>query len=157
MVNDQQTPQDSFCIIKPNATKHKDEINKMISDKKLEIVASETIHLTKSQAESFYYEHHGKPFFDGLIKFMVSGDVIIQVLHGENAIVAWRTLMGSTNPKEALENTIRGQFGNKDNMTENAVHGSDKPESAAREIEFFFSKGQNGQYTPKTEFKRNAS
>ena len=92
--------------------------------------------LSVEEAESFYSEHEGKPFFNGLIAFMTSGPLLVMTLEGEDAINTNRKTMGATNPAEALEGTIRAKYG--DGMTENAVHGSDGLQSASREIKFFF-------------------
>ena len=92
--------------------------------------------LTEEKAKGFYAEHEGKGFFEDLVAFMTSGPVVVQVLEGENAIVRNRELMGATNPKEAASGTIRADFA--DSIDANAVHGSDAPESAAREISYFF-------------------
>jgi nucleoside-diphosphate kinase len=143
----------TLCIIKPDAVDHKDKINVMMAKNGLEVVTSEKIRLTEGQAKEFYREHKEQGFFNELITFMISGDIIIQVLRGENAVVAWRTLIGPTNPKEAPNGTVRGDFGN--NKKENAVHGSDNKTSAAREISLFFNE-DHGQYALKDEFKHSA-
>ncbi|MDH5737904.1 MAG: nucleoside-diphosphate kinase, partial [Gammaproteobacteria bacterium] len=93
-----------------------------------------------SQAEGFYGEHKGKPFYDDLVKYMTSGPVVVQVLEGEDAISRNRELMGATNPADAAPGTIRADFA--DSIDANAVHGSDSPASAAREIAFFFEDAQ---------------
>jgi len=103
----------------------------------LRIVAARMLHLTRAQAEAFYDVHRERPFFGDLVKFMTSGPVMVQVLEGENAIAENRRVMGATNPKDAEKGTIRADFAS--NIEENAVHGSDAPETAAREIAFFFS------------------
>ena len=102
----------------------------------LKIVASKMLHLSAEKAQGFYAEHEGKPFFNALIEFMTSGPVIVQVLAGENAIMLNRELMGNTNPKEADAGTIRADFA--ESIDANAVHGSDSPVSAQREIAYFF-------------------
>jgi nucleoside-diphosphate kinase len=94
--------------------------------------------LTADKVEAFYAEHVGKPFFDGLKEFMTSGNVVAMVLEGDDAIARCRKVMGATNPEKADEGTIRKLYAA--SMTENAVHGSDAPESAAREIAFYFDK-----------------
>ena len=91
----------------------------------------------RKQAEGFYAEHVGKPFFDGLVDFMTSAPVVVQVLEGEEAITKYRSLMGATNPANAEPGTLRAEFGSE--IPCNAVHGSDSPEAAAREIAYFFS------------------
>ena len=102
----------------------------------LKIVALKMLHLSREQAEGFYSEHKERGFFDELVSFMTSGPVTVQVLEGENAVIKNRDLMGATNPQEAEAGTIRADFA--DSIDANAVHGSDSPESAAREIQFFF-------------------
>lgn len=128
----------TFAIIKPDAVaaKNSGKIIDRIEQEGFNIIALQKIHLTKDQAESFYDVHAGKGFFDDLVKFMTSGPVIIMVLEKENAIKAWRDLMGATDPAEAAPNTLRKLFGT--NKGENATHGSDAPETAQREIAFFF-------------------
>lgn len=103
----------------------------------LAIVAARMRHLSKAEAEGFYAEHRERGFFPDLIAFMTSGPVMIQVLEGEDAIARNRELMGATNPKEAAPGTIRADFA--ESIDANAVHGSDSPESAAREIAYFFA------------------
>jgi nucleoside-diphosphate kinase len=100
------------------------------------IVAAKMLHLTREQAEGFYAVHKGKPFFDGLVTYMTSGPIVVQVLEGENAILRNREVMGATDPKKALAGTIRADFG--ESLDANVVHGSDAPETAAEEISFFF-------------------
>jgi nucleoside-diphosphate kinase len=97
-------------------------------------------HLTEEKAKGFYAEHDGKGFFTDLVAFMTSGPVVLQVLQGENAILKNRELMGATNPQEAAAGTIRADFAQ--SIDANAVHGSDAPESAAREIAYFFTPEQ---------------
>jgi nucleoside-diphosphate kinase len=94
------------------------------------------LHMTQEQAEGFYAEHEGKPFFESLIEFMTSGPVMVQVLEGESAVRRNREIMGATNPQEALAGTLRADYATE--VTENAAHGSDSPESAAAEIAYFF-------------------
>jgi nucleoside-diphosphate kinase len=93
-------------------------------------------HLSRRDAEGFYAVHQGKPFFEDLVSFMISGPVLVQVLEGENAIQQNRDIMGATNPANAAPGTIRADFA--DSFTANAVHGSDAPETARQEISFFF-------------------
>jgi nucleoside-diphosphate kinase len=102
----------------------------------LDIVAAKMVQLTRQQAEGFYAVHKSRPFFNDLVSFMISGPVMIQVLHGTDAISKNRELMGATNPKEAASGTIRADFA--DSIDANAVHGSDSAETAAQEIAFFF-------------------
>ncbi|MDC9605329.1 nucleoside-diphosphate kinase [Xenorhabdus griffiniae] len=129
----------TFSIIKPNAVK-KDAIGSIYArfeSAGFKIIAAKMLHLTREQAEGFYAEHKGRPFFDGLVAFMTSGPIMVQVLEGENAVQRHRDLMGATNPDNALAGTLRADYA--DSFTENAVHGSDSPESASREIAYFFS------------------
>lgn len=130
----------TLSIIKPNAIQ-KSVIGNIFSRFEangLRIVALKMIHLTRRQAEDFYQEHSAKPFFDNLCSFMSSGPICVQVLEGENAILLNREIMGATNPANADQGTIRADFG--DSLDENAVHGSDSPSSAQREVEFFFTR-----------------
>ena len=130
--------QRTLSIIKPNAVK-KNKIGMIIAlleEAKLKVIEAKMVTLSIEEAESFYGEHKGKPFFDELIAFMTSGPLVVMTLEGEDAINTNRKTMGATNPAEALEGTIRAKYG--DGMTENAVHGSDGLESASREIKFFF-------------------
>jgi len=132
----------TFSIIKPDAVA-KNVIGEIVSRFEkagLRVVASRMEHLTVDKAKGFYAEHDGKPFFEDLVNYMSSGPVIVQVLEGENAIALNRELMGATNPKEAAEGTIRADFA--ESIDANAVHGSDSPESATREIDYFFSADQ---------------
>ena len=103
----------------------------------LKIVASKMLQLSREQAEGFYAVHKERPFYNDLVEFMISGPVMVQVLEGENAILKNREVMGATNPAEADEGTIRKDFAS--SIDENAVHGSDAPETAAEEIKFFFN------------------
>ncbi|NNJ73136.1 MAG: nucleoside-diphosphate kinase [Enterobacterales bacterium] len=133
------TMERTFSIVKPDAVA-KNVIGKIYArfeQAGLRIVASKMLHMSKEQAEGFYAEHSERPFFPDLIAFMTSGPVMVQVLEGENAIKANREIMGATNPAEAARGTIRSDFAN--SLDENAVHGSDAPGSAAREIAYFFS------------------
>ena len=129
----------TFSIIKPDATKRNitGEINKVIEENGLRIIAQKRIKLSLDQAENFYSVHKDKTFFNELISFMTSEPVIVQVLNGDNSIEKYRKVMGATNPKDAEEGTIRKLFAL--NIQENSVHGSDSEENAKKEIEFFFS------------------
>ncbi|HGP0847890.1 TPA: nucleoside-diphosphate kinase [Yersinia enterocolitica] len=129
----------TFSIIKPNAVAKNNigAIYARFESAGFKIIAAKMLHLTKEQAEGFYAEHKGRPFFDGLVEFMTSGPVMIQVLEGESAVQRHRDIMGATNPDNALAGTLRADFA--DSFTENAVHGSDAVESAQREIAYFFS------------------
>ena len=128
----------TFSIIKPDAVAKNviGRIEQRFEDAGLKIVASKMLHLSVENAHGFYAEHEGKPFFNALVEFMTSGPVVVQVLAGENAIMLNRELMGNTNPKEAEAGTIRADFA--ESIDANAVHGSDSPTSAHREIAYFF-------------------
>ena len=129
----------TLSIIKPDATNRNltGKINAKFEDAGLRIVAQKRIHLTKAQAGAFYAEHAARPFYGELTDFMSSAPVVVQVLEGEDAVLANRTIMGATDPAEADAGTIRKEFAR--SKGENSVHGSDSAESAAREIAFFFS------------------
>ena len=131
--------QKTFSIIKPDATKRNitGSINKIIESSGLKIVAQKRIKLSLDQAKEFYSIHSDKPFFLDLIEYMTSEPVIVQVLEGENAVEKYRSVMGSTNPENAEEGTIRKIHGL--NVQENSVHGSDSLTNAEKEISFFFS------------------
>ena len=128
----------TLSIIKPDAvTKNLiGEIYRCFEKGGLRIVAARMMHLTRQQAEAFYVVHKERPFYNDLVKFMISGPVMVQVLEGENAVAKNRELMGATNPAQAAAGTIRAQFAS--SVEENAVHGSDAPQTAKTEIEFFF-------------------
>lgn len=128
----------TLSIIKPDAVAKNiiGDINSRFEKAGLKIVAAKMVHLNKQQAEKFYEVHQARPFYADLVKFMISGPVMVQVLEGKDAIVKNRELMGATNPKEAASGTIRADFAN--SIDENAVHGSDAPETAAMEVAFFF-------------------
>ena len=129
----------TFSIIKPDAVA-KNVIGEIVSrfeNNGLQVIAMKMLHLTKQQAEGFYAVHAERPFYNDLVQFMISGPVVVQVLEGENAIARNRELMGATNPAEAAPGTIRADFAK--TVDENAVHGSDAPETAAQEIAFFFA------------------
>lgn len=129
----------TLSIVKPDAVAGNiiGEIYSRFEKNGLAIVAARMMHLTREQAENFYAEHEGKPFFNDLVSYMTSGPVMVQVLEGENAIARNRELMGATNPAEAAPGTIRADFA--ESLEANAVHGSDSPESAVREIACFFA------------------
>ena len=131
--------QKTFSIIKPDATKRNitGSINKIIESSGLKIIAQKRIKLSLDQAKEFYSIHSDKPFFLDLIEYMTSEPVIVQVLEGENAVEKYRNVMGSTNPDNAEEGTIRKIHGL--NVQENSVHGSDSLTNAEKEISFFFS------------------
>lgn len=129
----------TLSIIKPDAVaKNKiGEICARFEKAGLKIVAAKMLHLNRTQAEGFYAVHRERPFFNDLVKFMVSGPVLVQVLEGENAVLKNREIMGATNPANAAPGTIRKDFAS--SIQENAVHGSDAPETARTEISYFFS------------------
>ena len=129
----------TLSIVKPDAVaaNHIGEIYSRFEKGGLRIVASRMLTLSRADAAGFYAEHDGRPFFEALLEFMTSGPVVVQVLEGEGAIARNRELMGATNPKDAEAGTIRADFA--ESIDANAVHGSDSPESAAREIAYFFS------------------
>jgi len=132
----------TLSIIKPDAV-GKNIVGKIYSRfeaEGLQIVASRMLRLSDDVAGGFYAEHSERPFFPALIEFMTSGPVVVQVLEGEGAILKNRELMGATNPAEAAKGTIRADFAT--SIDANAVHGSDSPESAAREISYFFSSSE---------------
>ena len=128
----------TLSIIKPDAVS-KNVIGKILAKFEaagLKIIAAKMLHLTKAEAEGFYAIHKGKPFFNDLITFMISGPVLVQVLEGENAVSKNREVMGATDPKKAEVGSIRREFAN--SIDENAVHGSDATETAKVEIDYFF-------------------
>lgn len=129
----------TFSIVKPDAVAGNNigKIYQRFEDAGLTIVASRMLHMTKEQAEGFYAVHKERPFYNDLVSFMTSGPVMVQVLEGENAITLNREIMGATNPAEAAPGTIRADFAT--NVEENAVHGSDAPETAVTEIQYFFT------------------
>ncbi len=128
----------TLSIIKPDGVRKKitGEINKRFEDAGLTIVNAKMMQLSKSDAEGFYAIHKDRPFFNDLVTYMTSGLVMVQILEGENAIQLNRRIMGATNPAEAADGTIRSDFAS--SIEENVVHGSDGPETAEAEIEYFF-------------------
>jgi len=129
----------TLSIIKPDAVERNliGEILTMIEKAGLRIVAMKHIRLSQKDAEGFYAVHREKPFFEELTNFMASGPIVVSVLEGENAIVRYREIMGATNPANAAEGTIRKRYAN--SIDANSVHGSDAPETACKEIAYFFS------------------
>lgn len=129
----------TLSIIKPDATARSitGKVNEMIEAAGLKIVAQKMIRITPQLAEEFYSELRGKAFFSGLVDFMTSGPVIVQILEAENAVALYRKIMGATNPAVAEEGTIRKTYSTA--IDRNTVHGSDSLENAKREINFFFS------------------
>lgn len=134
--------QRTFSIIKPDATRRNltGAINAKIEEAGLRIVGQKRIHMTKAQAEAFYAVHAERPFYNDLVNFMISGPVVVQVLEGENAVAAYRQVMGATNPAEADEGTIRKAFA--ESIEANSVHGSDSDENAVIEITHFFTEDE---------------
>lgn len=129
----------TLSIIKPDATRRNltGAINQRFEEAGLRIVAQKRVQLTQGQAEAFYAVHKERPFFGGLVEFMTSGPVVVQVLEGEGAVARNREVMGATDPAKADAGTIRKDFA--ENIEANSVHGSDSAENAAIEIAFFFS------------------
>ena len=129
----------TFSIIKPDATRRNltGRVNAMLEAAGLRIVAQKRLRLTTAQAEAFYAVHQERPFFRGLVEFMTSGPVVVQVLEGEAAVARNREAMGATDPAKAAPGTIRAELA--ENIEANSVHGSDSPENAATEIAFFFA------------------
>jgi nucleoside-diphosphate kinase len=128
----------TLSIIKPDATRRNitGKVNAMLEGAGLRIVAQKRLQLTEEQAKGFYAVHKERPFYNDLVAFMTSGPVVVQVLEGENAVEKNRAVMGATNPAEAAEGTIRKAFA--ESIEANSVHGSDSPENAKIEIDFFF-------------------
>ena len=132
----------TLSIIKPDAVA-KNAIGQILARFEkagLKVIAARMAHLSRRDAEGFYAVHKGRPFFNDLVEFMISGPVMIQVLEGDNAIAKNRDLMGATDPKKAAAGTIRADFAQ--SIDANAVHGSDAPETAANEIAYFFPSSQ---------------
>ena len=129
----------TLCIIKPDAVENNfvDQINEMIESKGLSILKSKKTNISSEIAKQFYAEHSEKPFFKELVNFITSGPSVVQILEGDSCIINYRNLMGATNPEMAEEGTIRKKFA--ESTSRNAVHGSDSPESALREIEIMSS------------------
>lgn len=137
----------TLSIIKPDAVADNliGEIYRRFERAGLRIVAAKMLHLETKQAEGFYAVHRERPFFRDLVKFMTSGPVMVQVLEGEGAIAKNREIMGATDPKKAAPGSIRADFA--EDVEQNAVHGSDGPDTAKVEIEYFF---RNGEIYPRT-------
>lgn len=128
----------TLSILKPDATARNltGEINSIIENAGLKIIAQKRIKLDNAKAEGFYAVHKERPFFKDLVKFMTSGSVVVQVLEGENAIARYREVMGATNPYNAAPGTIRRRYAS--NIEANSVHGSDSAENAKIEVAYFF-------------------
>lgn len=137
-----QNTERTLSIIKPDAVAKSviGQIYSRFENAGLNIVAAKMQQLTREQAEAFYEVHRGRPFYDALVSFMISGPVMIQVLQGPDAILKNREIMGATNPSDAKPGTIRADFA--DSIDANAVHGSDGADTAAQEIAFFFDKSE---------------
>ena len=129
----------TFSIIKPDAVAagQAGEILAMIQKAGFKILGLRMTRLSQDQARGFYAVHKERPFFEGLVKFMTEGPIIVMALERENAIAGLREVMGATNPEKAAEGTIRKRFA--DNIERNCIHGSDAPETAETELRFFFS------------------
>ncbi len=129
----------TFSMIKPDAVASGKQgaVTQHFFDAGLKVIAAKTVWMSQQQAEAFYGVHRERPFFKDLVKFMTSGPCIVQVLEGEGAVAKYRTVMGATDSKRAAEGTIRHKFGT--DIEQNAVHGSDAPETAKQEIGFWFS------------------
>ena len=134
--------QRTLSIIKPDAVAKNviGQIYARFESAGLKVIAARMTHLSRQDAEGFYAVHKGRPFFNDLVSFMISGPVMIQVLEGDDAVVKNRDLMGATDPKKAAKGTIRADFAQ--SIDANAVHGSDAPETAAAEIAYFFPASQ---------------
>jgi len=131
--------QRTFAIIKPDAVARglSGRILAIAEEAGFRVVGMKKIQMSRKQAEGFYAVHRERPFFAGLVEFMTEGPCVVMVLEKDNAIAAWRELMGATNPEKAAEGTIRKMFG--ENVERNCCHGSDAVETAAAEIPYFFS------------------
>ncbi|MBS0358402.1 MAG: nucleoside-diphosphate kinase [Proteobacteria bacterium] len=141
------TVERTLSIIKPDAVNKKviGEIYARFEKAGLKIVAARMMHLSRKEAEQFYAVHKERPFFNDLVSFMITGPVMVQVLEGKDAVIKNRDLMGATDPKKADKGTIRADFA--DDISANAVHGSDSAENAKTEIAFFFKPEEIFQYT----------
>ena len=128
----------TLSIIKPDAVERSldNEIKEMFKSKDFKIVKEKKIQIEKSEAEKFYKVHETKPFYNDLCSYLSSGPIVVMILEKENAVLANRELMGATNPKDAIDGTIRKKYGI--SIDKNSVHGSDSPENAKIEIDFFF-------------------
>src|SRR6187401_3378553 len=131
-------PERTFSIVKPDGVARNliGEVLRRFEKAQLKVVAAKLTQLSKAQAEGFYAVHKARPFFNDLVTYMISGPVVLQVLEGENAVLANREIMGATDPKKAAPGTIRADLA--ESIEANTVHGSDAPETAAKEIAYFF-------------------
>tara|TARA_Y100001960_G_C14597835_1_gene789112 strand:+ start:109 stop:513 length:405 start_codon:yes stop_codon:yes gene_type:complete len=130
--------QQTLSIIKPDAVERNllEDIKKKFLENKLKIIKTKKIQITKDEASEFYKVHQSKPFYEKLCGYLSSGPIVVMILEGENAIQENRRIMGATDPKNAEEGTIRKQYGI--SIDKNSVHGSDSPDNAKKEIDFFF-------------------
>ena len=128
----------TLCIIKPDAVSKNlaGKILARIQEDGLKVIGLRMLHMSRAEAEGFYAVHKERPFFGELVQFMTSGPAVVVALQGEGAIAKWRTIMGATDPAKADEGTLRKLYA--DNIQNNAVHGSDAPETAAIEIPYWF-------------------
>jgi len=134
-------PERTLGLIKPDAVNRATEIEKTIAEEGFSIVEKKEVKLTKEDAEKFYEEHKGKPFYDALIEYMTQGPVLAYILSGEEAVSKWRGALGPTSVSKARQDapsSLRARFGDPDNDSHNGTHGSDSHASATREIQFFF-------------------
>jgi nucleoside-diphosphate kinase len=129
----------TLSIVKPDGVRANliGEVNRRFETAGLSIIAARMLHLSQREAEGFYAVHRERPFYKDLVRYMISGPVVVQVLEGENAIARNRDIMGATDPKKAAPGTIRADLAA--SIEQNVVHGSDAPDTAAREIAYFFS------------------
>ena len=129
----------TLSIVKPDGVRGNliGEVYRRFEKAGLSIIAARMLHLSQREAEGFYAVHRERPFFNDLVRYMISGPIMVQVLEGENAIVRNRDIMGATDPRKAAPGTIRADFAA--SIEQNVVHGSDAPDTAAREIAYFFS------------------
>ena len=130
--------QQTLSIIKPDAVERNlsEDIKKKFLENKLKIIKTKKIQITKDEASEFYKVHQSKPFYEKLCSYLSSGPIVVMILEGENAIQENRRIMGATDPKNAEEGTLRKQYGI--SIDKNSVHGSDSPDNAKKEINFFF-------------------
>ena len=130
--------QQTLSIIKPDAVERNllEDIKKKFLENKLKIIKTKKIQITKDEASEFYKVHQSKPFYEKLCGYLSSGPIVVMILEGENAIQENRRIMGATDPKNAEEGTIRKQYGI--SIDKNSIHGSDSPDNAKKEIDFFF-------------------
>ncbi len=130
--------QQTLSIIKPDAVERNlsEDIKKKFLENKLKIIKIKKIQITKDEASEFYKVHQSKPFYEKLCSYLSSGPIVVMILEGENAIQENRRIMGATDPKNAEEGTIRKEYGI--SIDKNSVHGSDSPDNAKKEIDFFF-------------------